>query len=58
MDELRAEARAAVAIARKELRIFGRYRLNAVNQVIQPLYQTRRSPAVNATFSASSRCGG
>lgn len=40
MDELRAEARAAVAIARKELRIFGRYRLNAVNQVIQPLYQT------------------
>ena len=40
MAELRAEARAALAIARKELRIFGRYRLNAVNQVFQPLYQT------------------
>ena len=40
MDELRREARAAWAIARKELQIFGRYRLNAVNQVIQPLYQT------------------
>ncbi len=39
-DELRAEARAAVAIARKELRTFSRYRLNAVNQVLQPLYQT------------------
>ena len=40
MNELRQEARAAWAIARKELQIFGRYRLNAVNQVIQPLYQT------------------
>jgi ABC-2 type transport system permease protein len=39
MDELRNEARAAVAIARKELRIFLRYRLNAVNHVLQPLYQ-------------------
>ncbi|HEX2884686.1 MAG TPA: ABC transporter permease [Candidatus Limnocylindria bacterium] len=39
MDELRNEARAAVAIARKELRIFLRYRLNAVNYVLQPLYQ-------------------
>ena len=39
MDELRNEARAAWAIARKELRIFARYRLNAVNQVMQPLYQ-------------------
>jgi ABC-2 type transport system permease protein len=39
MDELRNEARAAWAIARKELRIFARYRLNAVNQVVQPLYQ-------------------
>ena len=34
------EARAAWAIARRELRVFGRYRLNAVNQVFQPLYQT------------------
>lgn len=39
MDELRNEARAAWAVARKELRIFARYRLNAVNQVVQPLYQ-------------------
>jgi len=39
MDELRNEARAAWAIARKELRIFARYRLNAVNRVVQPLYQ-------------------
>lgn len=39
MDELRNEARAAVAIARKELRIFLRYRLNAVNHILQPLYQ-------------------
>jgi ABC-2 type transport system permease protein len=37
--ELRREARAAWAIARKELRIFARYRLNAVNQVVQPVYQ-------------------
>jgi ABC-2 type transport system permease protein len=40
MHELRNEGRAAWAIARKELLIFRRYRLNAVNQVIQPLYQT------------------
>lgn len=37
--ELRQEARAAWAIARKELQVFARYRLNAVNQVIQPIYQ-------------------
>jgi ABC-2 type transport system permease protein len=39
MEELRNEARAAWAVARKELRVFLRYRLNAVNQVFQPLYQ-------------------
>jgi ABC-2 type transport system permease protein len=39
MDELRNEARAAWAVARKELRVFLRYRLTAVNQVFQPLYQ-------------------
>ena len=39
MDELRNEGRAALAVARKELRVFLRYRLNAVNQVFQPLYQ-------------------
>jgi ABC-2 type transport system permease protein len=37
--ELRQEGRAAWAIARKELQIFARYRLNAVNQVVQPIYQ-------------------
>jgi ABC-2 type transport system permease protein len=40
MNEIRQEGRAAWAIARKQLQIFGRYRLNAVNQVVQPLYQT------------------
>lgn len=39
MDELRREARAALAVARKELRITLRYRLNAVNRVVQPIYQ-------------------
>ena len=37
--ELRREARAAMAIARKELQVFARYRLNAINQVAQPIYQ-------------------
>lgn len=39
MDELRREARAAWAVARKELRVTLRYRLNAVNRVVQPIYQ-------------------
>lgn len=39
MEELRLEARAAWAIARKELQITMRYRLNAVNTVLQPIYQ-------------------
>ncbi|HUF06426.1 MAG TPA: ABC transporter permease [Candidatus Binatia bacterium] len=39
MDELRREARAAWAIARKELRVMLRYRFNAVNRVLQPIYQ-------------------
>ncbi|MGH2382984.1 MAG: ABC transporter permease [Candidatus Limnocylindria bacterium] len=39
MGELRREARAAWAVARKELRITLRYRLNAVNRVVQPIYQ-------------------
>lgn len=39
MGELRMEARAAWAIARKELQVALRYRLNALNQVIQPIYQ-------------------
>jgi ABC-2 type transport system permease protein len=33
------EARAAWAIARKELQVALRYRLNAVNRVVQPIYQ-------------------
>lgn len=39
MDELRREGRAAWAIARKELQVMMRYRLNAVNRVVQPIYQ-------------------
>jgi ABC-2 type transport system permease protein len=39
MNELRQEARAAWAIARKELRITLRYRLKAVNRIAQPIYQ-------------------
>ncbi|MGH2428330.1 MAG: ABC transporter permease [Candidatus Limnocylindria bacterium] len=38
MDDLRREARAAWAIARKELQVTLRYRLNAVNRVVQPVY--------------------
>lgn len=39
MGELRLEARAAWAIARKQLQVAMRYRLNAVNRVVQPIYQ-------------------
>jgi ABC-2 type transport system permease protein len=39
MNELRGEARAAWAVARKQLKIALRYRFGAVNQVFQPLYQ-------------------
>lgn len=39
MDEMRQEARAAWAIARKELQVMLRYRLNALNRVVQPIYQ-------------------
>jgi ABC-2 type transport system permease protein len=39
MDELRTEARAAWAVARKELQVTLRYRLNAVNRIAQPIYQ-------------------
>ena len=38
-DELRAEARAAWSVARKQLQIALRYRFGSVNQVLQPLYQ-------------------
>lgn len=57
--ELRREARAAWAIARKELRIFGRYRLNAVNQVVQPVYQTLiPGMLLGATFAIGGRVVG
>jgi ABC-2 type transport system permease protein len=39
MNEMRQEARAAWAIARKELQVMLRYRLNALNRVVQPIYQ-------------------
>ncbi len=52
MDELRREARAAWAIARKELRISLRYRLNAVNEVLQPIYRTRARSASISTPSS------
>lgn len=59
MDELRLEARAAWAIARKELQVFARYRLNAVNQVIQPLYQTLiPGLLLGATFAIGGRVVG
>ncbi len=39
MHEVRIEARAAWAIARKELQVTLRYRLNAINRMAQPIYQ-------------------
>lgn len=59
MHELVAEARAAWAIARKELRVTWRYRLNAVNQVVQPIYQVL-IPGVllGATFAVGGRAVG
>jgi ABC-2 type transport system permease protein len=57
--ELASERRAAWAVARKELQIFGRYRVNAVNQVFQPLYQTL-IPGVllGATFAVGGQAVG
>ncbi len=58
-DELQAEARAAWAIARKELRIALRYPLNAVNEVLQPLYQfLLPSLLLGATFLVGGRAIG
>ena len=39
MTELRQEARAAWAVARKDLQVMLRYRLNAANRIVQPIYQ-------------------
>jgi ABC-type polysaccharide/polyol phosphate export permease len=58
-DEARAELRAAWAIARKELRIALRYPLNAVNEVLQPLYQfLLPSLLLGATFLVGGRAIG
>jgi ABC-2 type transport system permease protein len=56
MDDLLAEARAALAIARKEIRVQLRYPLDAVNQVLQPLYQFLiPSLLLGATFAVRGR---
>jgi ABC-type polysaccharide/polyol phosphate export permease len=58
-DEACAELRAAWAIARKELRIALRYPLNAVNEVLQPLYQfLLPSLLLGATFLVGGRAIG
>jgi ABC-2 type transport system permease protein len=59
MGELGLEARAAWAIARKELQVFRRYRLNAVNAVLQPLYQTLiPGMLLGATFAIGGKAVG
>jgi ABC-2 type transport system permease protein len=59
MDPLLAEARAAVAIARKEIRVQLRYPLNTVNEVLQPLYQFLiPSLLLGATFAVGGRAIG
>lgn len=56
---MRAEVRAAWAIARKELRVAMRYPMNAVNEVLQPLYQfLLPSLLLGATFLVGGRAVG
>lgn len=58
-EPLRAEARAAWALARKELRIARRYPLQLVNEVLQPLYQFLiPSLLLGATFYVGGRALG
>ena len=58
-DDLAAEWRAALALARKELRIARRYPLNLVNEVLQPLYQfLLPSLLLGATFLVGGRAIG
>lgn len=58
-EDLAAEWRAAVALARKELRIARRYPLNLVNEVLQPLYQfLLPSLLLGATFLVGGRAIG
>jgi ABC-2 type transport system permease protein len=57
--EARAELRAALAIARKELQVARRYPLNLVNEVLQPLYQfLLPSLLLGATFLVGGRALG
>jgi ABC-2 type transport system permease protein len=54
-----AELRAAVAVARKELRVARRYPLQLVNEVLQPLYQfLLPSLLLGATFLVGGRAIG
>lgn len=54
--DLRAELRAAGAIAAKEIRIARRYPLNLANEVLQPLYQFLiPSLLLGATFAVGGR---
>lgn len=58
-SDLRLELRAALAIARKELRMARRYPLNLVNEVLQPLYQfLLPSMLLGATFFVGGRALG
>lgn len=58
-EDLRVELRAAVAIARKELRMARRYPLNLANEVLQPLYQfLLPSMLLGATFFVGGRALG
>lgn len=58
-SDARAELRAALAIARKELQIARRYPLNLVNELLQPLYQfLLPSLLLGATFLVGGRALG
>jgi ABC-2 type transport system permease protein len=58
-QDLADEWRAALAIARKELRIAMRYPLNLANEVLQPLYQfLLPSLLLGATFAVGGRALG
>lgn len=54
LTELRAEGRAAWAVAVRLLRVEMRYRINAANKVVQPLYQVLLPGVLlGATFAVS-----
>lgn len=58
-EPVRAEARAAWALARKELQVVRRYPLQLVNEVLQPLYQFLiPSLLLGATFFVGGRALG